>query len=106
MAAPSVFTPNGDGINDEAVFAFTVVLMGASSAAQVEIYDLSGRRLRRIEERREVSAGRYEIPWDGLDDTGDLVPPGIYAVRLGLDALTEGTGVKNTHVTTTIAVAY
>ena len=106
VTSPGVFTPNGDGINDEAVFAFSVVLMGASSAAQVEIYDLSGRRLRRIEERREVSAGRYEIPWNGLDDSGDLVPPGLYAARLGLDALTEGTGVKNTHVTTTIAVAY
>ena len=106
VTSPGVFTPNGDGINDETVFAFSVVLVGSSSAAQVEIYDLSGRRLRRIDERREVSAGRYEIPWDGLDDSGELVPPGLYAVRLGLDALTAGTGVKDTHVTTTIAVAY
>ena len=106
VTSPGVFTPNGDGINDGAVFAFSVVLIGASSAVQVEIYDLSGRRLRRIEERREVSAGRYEISWDGLDDSGTVVPPGLYAVRLGLDALTEGTGVKNTHVTTTLAVAY
>ena len=53
-----------------------------------------------------MSAGRYKIPWDGLDDSGEVVPPGIYTVRLGLDAVTEGTGVKDTHATTTIAVAY
>ena len=106
IVSPSVFTPNGDGVNDEAVFEFAVVLIGASSAAEVEIYDLSGRRLRRLEERRAVSAGRYSVLWDGLDDSGRPVPPGLYAVRLGLDVLTDGTGVGNTHRVATIAVAY
>ena len=106
MTAPSLFTPNGDGINDEAVFEFTVVLAGGSNTAQVHVYDLNGRLVRRLQERREVSAGRYEIPWNGEDEAGNLVPPGIYAVRLGLDTQTEGTDGKRSHVATTVSVAY
>ncbi len=106
LQTPGLFTPNGDGINDAALFEFSVVMVGAGSAAEVEIYDLAGRRLRRIQERRDVSAGRYAISWDGLDESGNRVPPGLYTVRLGLDTATEGTGVKDTHVATTIAVAY
>ena len=106
LQGPGLFTPNGDGINDAALFEFSVVMVGAGPPAEVEIYDLSGRLLRRIQERRDISAGRYAISWDGLDESGNRVPPGLYTVRLGLDAATEGTGVKDTHAARTIAVAY
>lgn len=106
VTSPALFTPNGDDANDEALFEFAVVLAGGSSAAQIEIFDLGGRLVRRLEERRDVSAGRYTIAWDGADDHGQLVPPGVYAVRLGLDASTDGTGGKRSHVARTIAVAY
>ena len=106
LQAPGLFTPNGDGINDAALFEFSVIMVGPGSPAEVEIYDLAGRLLRRIQERRDISAGRYAISWDGLDESGNRVPPGLYTVRLGLDTATEGTGVKGTHVARTIAVAY
>ena len=34
---------------------------------------------------RIVSAGTQTIPWDGRDGQGNLVPPGIYLVRVELD---------------------
>ena len=39
---PLVFTPNGDGINDEVVFSFRVTRLSASSPVEVTVYDLSG----------------------------------------------------------------
>ena len=104
--SPRVASPNGDGINDEVVAEFTVVLLGVSEAVEMEIYDLSGRLVRRLIDQREASAGRYRIAWDGTDDSGHLAPPGVYAVRLGLDADTDGAGLDETHAMRTIALAY
>ena len=103
---PSVFSPNGDGVNDELRLVFTVMMVAGSAAVQADIFDLTGRRLRRLEERREVSAGSYSIPWDGRDEGGKLVPPGVYAVRLELAVDTADTGVGNRELLRTLAVAY
>ena len=67
---PAVFTPNGDGINDEASFRFTVVKVGDDSPVEVLIYDLQGRLVRRLAEQRALSTGSYGIAWDGRDETG------------------------------------
>ena len=104
--SPRVATPNGDGINDEVVAEFTVVLLGVSEAVEMEIYDLSGRLVRRLTDQREASAGRYRIAWDGTDDSGHLAPPGVYAVRLSLDTDTDGAGLDKEHVLKSIALVY
>ena len=104
--SPRVASPNGDGINDEVVVEFTVVLLGVSEAVEMEVYDLGGRLVRRLMTQREESAGRYRIAWDGTDDSGHLAPPGVYAVRLSLDADTEGAGLDKEHVLESIALAY
>jgi hypothetical protein len=31
-------------------------------------------------------AGRHRVAWDGRDDRGDLVAPGIYLVRVEVNA--------------------
>ena len=106
LAIPQAFTPNGDGINDELMMEFTLVLVGRSTAVEAEVFDLSGRLVARVEERREVSTGHYSIPWDGRDAAGDMLPPGLYAVRLSLDADTGGTGVSRDEVLRTVALTY
>ena len=103
---PRVFTPNGDGVNDQAQFAFKVVRVGDDSPAEVEIFDLAGRRVRRLVEQRDLSTGSYAIGWDGRDDAGALVPPGVYYARLRIDTDTEGAGIDGEQVLKTIAVAY
>ena len=47
----------------------------------VGIYDLSGRRVRQLSSA-EVQNGRISLQWDGLDDGGAVVPPGIYVVEV------------------------
>ena len=103
---PRIFSPNGDGINDEMVMEFTVVLVGASTAVEAEIFDLTGRLVRSLEQQRAVSTGRYAIPWDGKDDGGNRLPPGLYAVRLRLDTDTDGTGIERREIIRTVGLGY
>ena len=103
---PAVFTPNGDGINDEASFRFAVVKVGDDSPVEVLIYDLQGRLVRRLVEQRALSTGSYGIAWDGRDGQGAVAPPGVYLARLRVDTDTEGSQIGNAEIFRTIAVAY
>ena len=103
---PPVFSPNGDRINDEMTLDFTLMLVGSSTAVEAEIFDLSGRRMRLLREQRSISAGNYSISWDGRDETGAVVAPGLYAVRLKLGGNTDGSGIRDQEIYRTIAVTY
>ena len=103
---PAAFSPNGDGINDQALFAFKVVRVGDDSPVEVSIHDLNGRRVRLIAEQRTLSTGLYEIGWDGRNDDGSMVPPGLYFVQLSINTDTDGANVKDETVLRTIAVSY
>ena len=103
---PPAFSPNGDGINDEAVFVFTVVRVSDDSPAEVEVYDLSGQRVRKLVEERAVSTGQRALAWDGRNDMGGVVPPGIYFARLRVATEVDGAGIDNAEVLRTISVAY
>lgn len=45
------------------------------------IYDLLGRTVRVLAEGRQ-NAGRYEMRWDGRDESGAAAASGIYFYRL------------------------
>jgi hypothetical protein len=81
--SPSPFTPNGDGVNDETHIDFEVLNLGAPREARVRIYSLDGRV--RWEQQWLVGSGQQSIPWHGMDDTGTLVPPGIYICQVDVD---------------------
>ena len=49
--------------------------------AQVAIYDMSGRRVRTLADGA-LAAGEHAWLWDGRDDRGHLVPPGVYLARV------------------------
>ena len=87
---PSPFTPNGDGVNDVVQFRFQLHEVTAPRALSLRIYDLGGRIIRRFASERVVH-GLFDeatqgLFWDGLDDGGDRVAPGVYLYRLSLDA--------------------
>ncbi|MBT5055540.1 MAG: hypothetical protein HOM68_03270 [Gemmatimonadetes bacterium] len=82
--APNPFTPNGDGINDEMMVLFDLQRLLAPRSVRVEIFDLTGRRLHHAE--RQLASGGYSQPWDGRDDGGILVPPGLYILRVSVEA--------------------
>ena len=82
---PATFTPNGDGINDAAVFSFAVLKVNVARQVAVEFYDLAGRKVRRLSERRNMANGLYRLVWDGRDEGGTLVSPGLYLARVKVD---------------------
>lgn len=50
------------------------------------VYDLAGRQVRRLWNAAPMTAGRKRLEWDGRTDTGALVPPGHYLLRIDVDA--------------------
>jgi len=99
-AKPNPFSPNGDGLFDEAFISYFVAKIAYPQPVSVKIYNLNGDRIRTLRDQKDP-AFSYEIPWDGRDDSGDLVSPGvyIYQVRVNTDSGTEV-------VTKTITVQY
>jgi len=58
-------------------FAFTTPVAGT---ARLAIYDLEGRRVARLYDG-EATPGVHECVWDGRDERGSRVPPGVYLAR-------------------------
>ena len=100
QVVPNPFTPNGDGVNDAMTLRFDVREVVARRPLVVEIYDLSGELVRRLA-GEAVRTGTVEKRWDGLDEGGELVVPGMYVYRIQLET-DEGSEEK----VGTVAVAY
>lgn len=78
-----VFSPNGDGINDELHVAYSLFRLPQAVPVVLAIYTLDGRRVASIEAGLQ-HAGPQHLRWDGLDETGRLLPPGLYLTTLNL----------------------
>ncbi len=76
---PPVFSPNGDGINDEVQIRF-VLFKAVDAEPTVRIFDLSGREVVALKGERDSDLKSFT--WAGLDAKGDIIPPGIYFCRI------------------------
>jgi hypothetical protein len=104
-ANPPVFSPNGDGINDDTVIEFILSKADTPRNVAIQIFDLKGGVVNdlRVE---PLAAGTYLRPqgsgpvqespgyWDGRDSTGRFVPPGLYIYQVKVD-LNTGIEVKS-----------
>ena len=82
---PAVFTPNGDGSNDRVAIVYNILEITGPAQVLVEVLDLSGRRVRRVYGGAD-GIGEYVRAWNGRDDAGQMVPPGVYLYRISVDA--------------------
>ena len=55
-------------------------------ALTVALYDLAGRKQRVLWDGQPAAAGRKRLAWDGRDEGGRLVVPGLYLLRVEIDA--------------------
>ena len=96
--SPSVLTPNGDGINERAEIRF-VVYKATEAVPRVIIRDLAGRRV--VELAADPASVDPLFVWDGRDERGGRVAPGVYICAVDL-----GAAASDGRVLRSIAVAY
>ena len=85
-----VFTPNGDAVNDKLELSYDILAVVGQARITVEILDLAGRQVRRLldgeGENGVYNSARFtELGWDGTDDQGERVSPGLYLVKLSVE---------------------
>lgn len=59
------------------------------SRVTAEVLDVAGRRLRRLDMGSELGAGVHPLFWDGADEAGTRLPPGLFYVRVRAGAETS-----------------
>ena len=92
LAEPNPFSPNGDGLYDDTVITF--YLGRPADYVNIEFYDLAGVLARRLVFQQATNyTGRtfLQMTWDGTDMNGNVVPYGLYVMRLEAKFKTEPT---------------
>jgi hypothetical protein len=78
VAADFLARPSPNPFRGRASFRFGLARAGE---VQLELYDVSGRRVRSLA-GGTLAAGEHSASWDGRDQQGNAVAPGVYFVRL------------------------
>jgi hypothetical protein len=52
-----------------------------SGRVTIEVFDVSGRKVRTLQDGM-LDADRYSVAWDGVNDAGRRVAPGVYFARM------------------------
>ena len=82
---PAVF-PNP--VRDRGFIRFALSQEGP---VRVEIFDITGRRVRRLLDREDVPAAEYEFTFDGISDDGTPMGSGLYFYRVqALEGIATG----------------
>ena len=91
---PRAITPNGDGINDRVEIRISIYHLEREKTLGVEVFDLSGRRVRDLSVQRSFPSGEHVFTWDGRDDEARIVPPGLYVMRIDIATDSDAAGTS------------
>ncbi len=94
-----VLTPNGDGVHDEVEISYALVGLPEAVPVAFKVYSLDRRRVA----KRSLGSQRFgaqRVRWDGRDEGGVLLSPGLYLVEVVPEA--EQTGVRRLRPLTVI----
>ena len=95
-----VVTPNGDQVNDRLAIEYALFLLPAPVPVVLDVYDLAGNRRAHVEIGAQ-GTGPQRAFWDGRDEQGALLPPGLYVLDLVL--VTEA---RRGHALQPVGLAY
>ena len=82
--APKVITPNGDGINDTWEISYDLLKLTQAARVRVDIFDLKGRPQYQAFDGEEGNGAQRHV-WDGLDEEGKPVAPGVYLYQVRVE---------------------
>ena len=100
ILSTGVLTPNGDGIHDQLDISYALYRLTGPVPVVLDVYALDGRRVAHIDKGLQ-GAGPGRLSWNGRDEAGRLMPPGLYLLSISL--LTEFTQAKQL---LTLGIAY
>lgn len=80
-ADPSIFTPNGDGINDEFNLFYKI---NKDAYVTLKIYDSQGNYVRTLLSNELQTAGNHSSSWDGKNQKGNRENDEVYFYRLDM----------------------
>ncbi len=78
---PEAFSPNYDGYNDEYIIHYEIAEPGF--VTNIKIFDANGRFIHHCL-KNEILGTTGKLTWNGEDETGRLLPVGIYVVIMEL----------------------
>ncbi len=79
---PRVFTLEGNTPNPFNPRTEIRFSLPAASTVELDIHDVSGRKVRSLLTGQEYAAGAHKISWEGKDHAGRAVPSGTYLYRV------------------------
>jgi hypothetical protein len=78
--APIYFSPNGDGVRDRVRVGFD---LSETAEVSFSVIDMDGNEVRELADDRELAGDkRWRFWWNGRDDDGNVVPDGVYRMRV------------------------
>ena len=80
-----VLTPNGDGVHDDLAITYSLFGLPEQVSVLVNVYSLNGRQVAKVPVGTQRS-GPQTVLWDGRDETGDLLAPGVYLVAVSVQS--------------------
>lgn len=89
--ATVALSPRPNPVTSSTVFQYALgadVTLGGTADVSLVIHDTKGRVVRALKNAREA-AGEYRVEWNGADDRGMRVAPGVYHLRFRAGAMTR-----------------
>jgi hypothetical protein len=78
--APIYFSPNDDGVRDRVRVGFD---LSETAEVSFSVIDMDGNEVRELADDRELAGDkRWRFWWNGRDDDGNVVPDGVYRMRV------------------------
>jgi len=88
---PSIVKPPNLSISPNPAKKSTVISLQlpVKEIINLKVYDATGRLIKTLFKAQRPEPKTYTIKWDGRDDKGNLLPSGVYFVRLETRGITR-----------------